>query len=257
MNGSERQKRHREKLILEGKCVVCKQPNFDNAGKNRCGSCTSGKARSDNQSRRHSKTIQNLCNLCGKNPPNPDKLRCEECCVKQREWYKNSDYRERNRVLDKQRRKERRIKVIKHYGNECACCGEKELYFLSIDHVNEDGAKHRAEIMGSAAKGRRIGSTIFYRWLERNNFPDGFQVLCHNCNMGKHMNGGICPHKDGIGQRFVYRVLDPINRVLIGDEYNSQSDIPEQIRGRFDELIDTTECEIVRMSQSCDLSDDQ
>ncbi len=32
-------------------------------------------------------------------------------------------------------------------------------------------------------------------WLKANNFPPGFQTLCHNCNIGKHRNKGICPHK--------------------------------------------------------------
>jgi hypothetical protein len=35
-------------------------------------------------------------------------------------------------------------------------------------------------------------------WIDvkRQGFPkDRFQLLCHNCNMGKHMNGGICPHQ--------------------------------------------------------------
>ena len=32
-------------------------------------------------------------------------------------------------------------------------------------------------------------------WLYRNNFPKGFQTLCFNCNWGKHINDGICPHQ--------------------------------------------------------------
>ena len=34
-----------------------------------------------------------------------------------------------------------------------------------------------------------------YEWIKRNNYPDGFQVLCWNCNSGKGANGGICPHE--------------------------------------------------------------
>jgi hypothetical protein len=37
----------------------------------------------------------------------------------------------------------------------------------------------------------------FYMWLIRRGFPVGFQVLCFNCNIGRSMNGGICPHKEG------------------------------------------------------------
>jgi hypothetical protein len=31
--------------------------------------------------------------------------------------------------------------------------------------------------------------------LRKNGFPEGFQVLCANCNIGRHINGGICPHE--------------------------------------------------------------
>lgn len=31
-------------------------------------------------------------------------------------------------------------------------------------------------------------------WLRRNNYPNGFQVLCHNCNMAKGFYGK-CPHQ--------------------------------------------------------------
>jgi hypothetical protein len=72
-----------------------------------------------------------------------------------------------------------------HYGGpQCACCGEGEYEFLTIDHINGDGAAHRRQ-MGS----RRD----IYRWLKQNNYPPGFRVLCMNCNfaLGYH---GYCPH---------------------------------------------------------------
>jgi len=31
-------------------------------------------------------------------------------------------------------------------------------------------------------------------WLRKYNYPKGFQVLCHNCNMAKRF--GVCPHKE-------------------------------------------------------------
>jgi ribosome-binding ATPase YchF (GTP1/OBG family) len=32
--------------------------------------------------------------------------------------------------------REKRLLVLKHYGNRCSCCGETEIEFLAIDHVN-------------------------------------------------------------------------------------------------------------------------
>ncbi len=68
----------------------------------------------------------------------------------------------------------------------CVCCGETILAFLAIDHVNGGGSKHRQETGGGG----------FYVWLKRNGYPDGFQVLCHNCNFGRQINGGTCPHRE-------------------------------------------------------------
>lgn len=79
--------------------------------------------------------------------------------------------------------------VIAHYSNstnKCACCGINELVFLCIDHINNDGASHRRSIKKSSGTGT-------YKWLVHNKFPPGFQVLCFNCNLAKHIVG-ICPH---------------------------------------------------------------
>jgi len=75
-------------------------------------------------------------------------------------------------------------------GYKCACCGETEPKFLSIDHINNDGAKHKREF------NLRTGDEV-YRWLVKNGFPPGFQVLCMNCNWGKRFNGNVCPHVAG------------------------------------------------------------
>ena len=60
----------------------------------------------------------------------------------------------------------------------CAHCGLTNIEALTIDHINDNGAAHR----------RKIGhhATHFYRWLHNNDYPDGFQVLCYNCNSTKH-----------------------------------------------------------------------
>jgi hypothetical protein len=82
--------------------------------------------------------------------------------------------------------------VFQHYAInnviQCSCCGEKMLGFLTIDHVNNDGAVHRKTVKSGV---------VFYCWLKNNGFPAGFQILCYNCNCGRAKNHGICPHKDG------------------------------------------------------------
>lgn len=80
--------------------------------------------------------------------------------------------------------RETRAEVLSAYGGKCNCCGESESAFLVMDHIDGGGNAHRKE----QNSGRAI-----YHWLKRNGYPDGFQVLCANCNMAKERPGG-CPH---------------------------------------------------------------
>lgn len=65
--------------------------------------------------------------------------------------------------------------VFAHYGTVCRCCGSADR--PTIDHVNGDGAEHRKTV------------TSLYRWLVRNDYPDGFQTLCRRCNASKQSAG--------------------------------------------------------------------
>ena len=78
-------------------------------------------------------------------------------------------------------------RVYDHYGNKCACCGELEEKFLTIEHKNGGGTQHRVKVGGG---GERI-----YRWIVKNNYPLEIELLCSNCNIGKYRNNGVCPHK--------------------------------------------------------------
>lgn len=93
---------------------------------------------------------------------------------------------ERARNYERKQRAQWRRNALAAYGNKCACCGEEQYEFLVIDHVNNDGAEHRA-------KNNLNGSSAIYKWLRKNDYPEGFQVLCHNCNMAKGFYGQ-CPH---------------------------------------------------------------
>lgn len=89
-----------------------------------------------------------------------------------------------------------RKKVLDHYGHRCVCCGETKVEFLCIDHVNGEGNKHRLEI-------NKGSGTPTYYWLIKNNYPVGFQVLCHNCNQAKAAYG-YCPHqKENVSQMII------------------------------------------------------
>lgn len=107
-------------------------------------------------------------------------------------WVKrwaNTHPKERKKNYDRLRRYRQgfRDKVLDHYGRKCACCGETHEAFLTIDHINGGGRKHRLAI-GACL------SYILYRWIIEHNYPRNFQVLCFNCNIAKGQYGK-CPHE--------------------------------------------------------------
>lgn len=96
-----------------------------------------------------------------------------------------SEHRDRSRVCNRERLQKIKREVLEHYGHSrCACCGESRLEFLSIDHIHGGGRRHR-ESLG-------IGNMC--AWLKKQHFPEGFQVLCMNCNFAKG-RFGRCPHE--------------------------------------------------------------
>lgn len=115
---------------------------------------------------------------------------------------KNRKYKKVNGVRLSARNKERwreiKYEIFSHYcGGEpiCMCCGEKNMEFLSLDHINNDGAEHRRSMrLGKKGGGMGSGTQLYY-WIRRNKYPLLFQILCMNCNCGKAKNDGVCPHK--------------------------------------------------------------
>ena len=96
-----------------------------------------------------------------------------------------------NRAM-KLKRAETRNRVFAAYGGyRCVCCGESEPTFLTLDHINNDGGEFRKRVLGK----RTMAGFHTYRWLLRNGCPPVVQVLCMNCQHGKLMNKGVCPHQ--------------------------------------------------------------
>jgi hypothetical protein len=147
--------------------------------------------------------IQDLvrkCRVCGIEKPIEEFLvihdkkgdyrerRCKDCRKKYRR-----DLRfigDRSKQLQTEHNRYYRIKKDAYdaYGNACNCCGEKDPLFLSIDHINNDGNKQR-KIDGICS-----GVGLYY-WLKRHGYPENYQILCYNCNVGRARNKGVCPHK--------------------------------------------------------------
>jgi len=154
--------------------------------------------------------MTNACNKCNKHPARDGFKSCEKCAKISRDSKRKSQSKRRVSGLCiqcgirpplvsehycglclRQRAKTKRDRyfavkdeVFSNYGGyKCNCCGETTSEFLTIDHIHGGGKQHRKEI-----------KIDFYLWLKRNNFPDGFQVLCMNCQFGRK-KCGECPHR--------------------------------------------------------------
>jgi hypothetical protein len=90
---------------------------------------------------------------------------------------KRMDYKQRNPDKAAESSFQRKIRVLSHYGPSGAlqCCWKScevcDPDMLSLDHINNDGAKDR--------KARSSGDNM-YRLLEQDGYPEGFQTLCYN-----------------------------------------------------------------------------
>ena len=88
-----------------------------------------------------------------------------------------------------------KLLALSHYSGgspKCACCGDTNSDFLTIDHMKNDGKAHRKQIDNNGSG----GGWRIYLWLRKHNYPEGFQILCLNCNFARG-HFGLCPHKRG------------------------------------------------------------
>jgi hypothetical protein len=85
-------------------------------------------------------------------------------------------------------RAELRAELITAYGGACSCCDERTPQFLQLDHINNDGAAERRR--------ENANGVGFFARLKRRGWPkDRYRLLCANCNFGRLLNGGVCPHQ--------------------------------------------------------------
>ena len=98
--------------------------------------------------------------------------------------YKNLHKTEINKTFREQSKICRQI-VLQHYSNgdiKCNHCGFTDERALTIDHINGGGQKHKKILKGVALS----------RWLVKQKFPVGYQVLCMNCQRIKvHENNEL------------------------------------------------------------------
>lgn len=130
-----------------------------------------------------------LCIYCGKRPHKKGSKGCKTCSKKKS--IATCKFSKANKEATAQYRLLIKHEVIEKYGGKCACCVESQILFLTIDHKNNDGNKERKEVYGI----KNPATTSWYLKLRREPTRKDLQVLCFNCNLGKSINGGVCPHQ--------------------------------------------------------------
>lgn len=102
--------------------------------------------------------------------------KCIECCIK--------SVTKPSMVAARLRRQQ----VLRILGGDhpaCNCCGCSVSWFLTVDHINNDGAADR-----------RLNGSVYHRILKGKPTPP-LQLLCMNCNFGKDQHVlKICPHRE-------------------------------------------------------------
>ena len=101
-----------------------------------------------------------------------------------------AEYKKYNALKARVERLQVKAKVMRHYSPNLKCmrCGISNIHVLSIDHIQGNGKQHRQNI-------GNIGGFAFYRWLHRNKYPLGFQVLCMNCQFIKRVENNETKRK--------------------------------------------------------------
>jgi hypothetical protein len=128
--------------------------------------------------------------------------------AKERVWKKA--YLKRPDVKEKSRKRgiAFRQKVLQEafaFFGPCACCGESNPMFLSLDHINGNGSEERRNGLYTI--------TILEK-LRREGWPEDakkmYRFLCYNCNftIGHY---GYCPHHPDIK----YPYYNPTHKKVI------------------------------------------
>ena len=145
------------------KCIVTQEGNVqyfiesNNMKTKRCSSC---------------KTDKDLNSFC-KNRSHKDGLHhiCKDCHNAATIAYQKRDPEAIKKRMQRYRSKLKK-EVFDHYGGmQCALCDNDDERVLTIDHIHGGGNQHRKTIPISG----------IYCWLRKNGYPDGFRVLCMNC----------------------------------------------------------------------------
>jgi len=196
--------KYRAKLKAARLCVNCGQRRPANRSRALCNFCLR-----KIKEKRQAFVQQGVCHACGKRKPEKGRPTCTFCRKRTLGYGQVMYRRRRNRLLctecenpalpnhrlcascfatEKQRGLALRLETFIAYGGpKCVCCGNDVGEFLTLEHPDNDGGRHRRELGGKGGQG-------FYRKLKHLGFPQSprMVVMCWNCNFARNCFG-YCP----------------------------------------------------------------
>lgn len=114
-----------------------------------------------------------------------------EYTAKWRAEFKERDpegWKEYNRRASMAYRHELKHRLIEAYGGFCTCCGLVIEEFLTFDHMDGNGRRHRQE-------NRLTAGGAWFLWLwNGGELRKRIRLYCFNCNCSKGFLG-YCPHE--------------------------------------------------------------
>ena len=139
--------------------------------------------------------------------------------IKQKQYRNRSDVKEKHKARtqtteykvkkntnERIKNNKERLDVLKYYSLElsmsdipcCKCCGENfHVDFLALDHIAGRRTMNSEQKLLDKGYSSKLRGKGLNSWIIKNDFPEGFQVLCTNCNFAKGMkkNKNLCPHE--------------------------------------------------------------
>ena len=117
--------------------------------------------------------------------PDAEKYR-DDMRQRVKKWKKSPKGMANNRRYMRERIRALRAEFLEVFGHRCACCGETDEVFLTIDHINGGGKAPRK------APGGAQHSMLYS--IKKMGWPrDKFRLFCMNCNWATR-KGDPCPH---------------------------------------------------------------
>lgn len=111
----------------------------------------------------------------------------ERVSATRKKFYERHPERRSSASKSRERRRVVKYEVMAHYSSseqpKCKMCGFSDIRALVIDHMDNNGAEERR----MSGRGSKRGGSEFYAYLKRSKYPEGYQTLCYNCNIIKHI----------------------------------------------------------------------